>query len=113
MNFHYKFEKILDLREREKDVQMMAYEKAVQAFEEVATELYNLLKKKEELERKQARQIQRGLSVQEIRMQQNFLNSLQRDIDNLQQKVMIARQKMQFEHQKLVQKNIEVKKYET
>lgn len=112
MNFHYKFEKILDLREWEKDVQMMAYEKAVQAFEEVATELYNLLKKKEELERKQARQIQRGLSVQEIRMQQNFLNSLQRDIDNLQQKVMIARQKMQFEHQKLVQKNIEVKKYE-
>lgn len=112
MKFHYKFEKILDLREREKDMQILAYEDAVRQFEKVAKELYRLLKKKEDVEAEQARKMQAGLIVREIRSHQNFLNSLQKDIDALQQKVMLARQKMQFEQQKLIQKNIEVKKYE-
>lgn len=112
MKFQYKFEKILDLREREKDLQLIAYENAVRHFEAVARQLYLLLKKKEDLEREQIRKIQEGLAVREIRLQQIFLDNLQKEIDELQEKVLIARQKMQFEQQKLMQKNIEVKKYE-
>lgn len=112
MKFQYKFEKILDLREREKDLQIIAYENAVRHFEAVARQLYLLLKKKEDLEREQIRKIQEGLAVREIRLQQIFLDNLQKEIDELQEKVLIARQKMQFEQQKLMQKNIEVKKYE-
>lgn len=112
MKFQYKFEKILDLREREKDLQLIAYENAVRHFEAVARQLYLLLKKKEDLERKQVRKIREGLAIREIRLQQDFLDNLQKEINELQEKILIARQKMQFEQQKLVQKNIEVKKYE-
>lgn len=35
MNYHYKFEKILDVREKEKDEALSAYKNAVQAFENV------------------------------------------------------------------------------
>lgn len=112
MRFHYKFEKILALREREKDMQVLAYEDAIRHFEKVARKLYQLLKKKEDLEAERMRKMEYGLSVRELHLLERFLENLKNEIDDYQQRVILAREKMQFEQQKLIEKNIEVKKYE-
>ncbi len=112
MGFTYKFQRILTLREREKDEAIIAYEKAVRKFEEVAEKLYRLLKKKETLEEDRLNKIQRGLSVQELRLHQEFIANLEGEINIVQQAVIRARQAMQYEQKRLLAKNIEVKKLE-
>src|SRR5690606_3109961 len=112
MGFTYKFQRILTLREREKDEAIIAYEKAVRKFEEVAEKLYSLLKKKETLEEDRLNKIQRGLSVQELRLHQEFIANLEGEINIVQQAVIRARQAMQYEQKRLLDKNIEVKKLE-
>lgn len=112
MGFTYKFQRILTLREREKDEAIIAYEKAVRKFEEVAEKLYSLLKKKETLEEDRLNKIQRGLSVQELRLHQEFIANLEGEINIVQQAVIRARQAMQYEQKRLLAKNIEVKKLE-
>lgn len=112
MNFTYKFEKILSIRTREKEEAMSTYQNAVKKFEEVAEKLYQLLKKKEEVEEDQLEKIQKGLSVQEIRLLQQYLSNLQKEIDYYQQLVIRARNKMNYERERLIEKNIEVKKFE-
>lgn len=44
--YTYRFEKILVVREQEKNESEMAFKESVQVFEEIATKLYDLLKKK-------------------------------------------------------------------
>ncbi|KYC59741.1 MAG: flagellar export protein FliJ [Heyndrickxia coagulans] len=112
MNYHYKFEKILDVKEKEKDEALSAYKNAVQAFENVARELYALLKKKEDLEAHQAEKMKAGLSVQEIRHYRRFIDDIEKSIHYYQNLVMNARNRMNWYQQKLQEKNIEVKKYE-
>lgn len=112
MGFTYKFQRILTLREREKDEAIIAYEKAVRKFEEVAEKLYSLLKKKETLEEDRLNKIQRGLSVQELRLHQEFIANLEGEINIVQQAVIRARQAMQYEQKRILAKNIEVKKLE-
>jgi flagellar FliJ protein len=112
MGFTYKFQRILTLREREKDEAIIAYEKAVRKFEEVAEKLYRLLKKKETLEEDRLNKIQRGLSVQELRLHQEFIANLEGEINIVQQAVIRARQAMQYEQKRILAKNIEVKKLE-
>ncbi|WP_018660062.1 flagellar export protein FliJ [Heyndrickxia acidiproducens] len=112
MNYHYKFEKILDVKEREKDAALSTYQHALQAFEDTARELYALLKKKEDLEAYQAAKISTGLSVREIRHYQRFIADIEKSIHYYQQLVMKARNRMNWQQQKLQEKNIEVKKFE-
>ena len=56
--------------------------------------------------------MQKGIPIQEIRFNQTYLHNLQKDIDHYQQLVIRARHHMQYEHQRLVEKNIEVNKLE-
>ena len=70
------------------------------------------LKKKEDLESYQRSKLENGLSVQEIRHHQTFYYNLQKTIDHDQKMVVNARNQMNFYQEKLMQKNIEVKKYE-
>ena len=46
--YNYRFEKVLTYREQQKTETESEYKFAIDAFETVATELYELLKKKEE-----------------------------------------------------------------
>ena len=71
-----------------------------------------MLKKKEELLDKQAEQLKKGLSVQQVRHNLSFLENHERQIRHYQKRVVETRNKMNFFHQVLVEKNIEVKKYE-
>ena len=112
MAYKYKFEKILSIKEREKDEAVNIYNQAVKRFEEAAQRLYDLLKQKESAEAIQERKLITGLSVQEIRHNQLFVENLKKVIDHQQQIVINARNQMNFFQEKLKEKNIEVKKYE-
>jgi flagellar protein FliJ len=102
----------MKLKEREKDEVLSTYNESVKRFEEAAENLFRSLKKKEDLESYQRSKLENGLSVQEIRHHQTFIHNLQKTIDHDQKVVVHTRNQMNFYQDKLLQKNIEVKKYE-
>jgi flagellar protein FliJ len=110
--YTYRFSKILDIREQEKTQTEMAYKEAVKSFEEVATKLYEMLKRKEDLITYQNERLTVGASIDEVTHYANFINSLEKTIEDLQKKVAQARVKMNWHEEKLLEKNIEVRKYE-
>lgn len=112
MRYHYKFDKILSLKSREKDEAQAVYQDSVKKFEEAADRLYHMLKKKEDLESYQSGRLVSGLPVQEIRHHQQFIGNLEKTIEHYQKIVMNARNIMNFQQMQLVEKNVEVKKYE-
>ncbi|MDZ5473481.1 flagellar export protein FliJ [Bacillus sp. 31A1R] len=112
MGYAFKFNKILSLKEREKDEAFSTYNDSVKKFEDVAQKLYELLKKKEDLELYQSTKLTNGLSVQEIRHHQQFIGNLEKTIEHQQKMVINARNRMSYFQEKLMEKNIEVKKYE-
>ena len=112
MAYQFKFEKIMKLKESEKDEVLSTYNESVKRFEEAAENLFRSLKKKEDLEIYQRSKLENGLSVQEIRHHQTFIHNLQKTIDHDQKVVVHTRNQMNFYQDKLLQKNIEVKKYE-
>jgi flagellar protein FliJ len=112
MSYQYRFERILTLKEKEKDEVNEQYKGAISKFELVAEKLYEFLKKKEELEVHQADKLQNGLSVQDIRHHQQFITNLEKTIAYYQDLVIQARNRMNWYEEKLVDMNVEVKKYE-
>ncbi len=112
MRYEFKFHKILAVKEREKDEAVSIYQDSVQKFEEVAEKLYELLKRKEDLEVYQSERLHGGLSIQEIRHHQQFISNIEKMIDHYQKMVINARNRMLLFQEKLLEKNIEVKKYE-
>jgi flagellar protein FliJ len=112
MSYQYRFERILTLKEKEKDEVNEQYKGAISKFEQVAEKLYEFLKKKEELEVHQADKLQNGLSVQDIRHYQQFITNLEKTISYYQDLVIQARSRMNWYEEKLVDMNVEVKKYE-
>ncbi|MFJ8234360.1 flagellar export protein FliJ [Ureibacillus sp. NPDC094379] len=112
VQYTYRFEKILTIREQEKQQTEMAYKESVRTFEEVANRLYELLKKKEDLITYQNDRLASGSTVDEIHHYAKFIDSLEHSIADVQQKVMQARAKMNWHEQKLVEKNLEVRKFE-
>ncbi|MGR3763861.1 flagellar export protein FliJ [Rossellomorea sp. NS-SX7] len=112
MSYQYRFERILTLKEKEKDEVNEQYKGAIAKFEKVAEKLYEFLKKKEELELHQADKLQAGLSVQDIRHHQQFITNLEKTIAYYQDLVIQARNRMNWYEEKLVDMNVEVKKYE-
>ncbi|HJH11112.1 MAG TPA: flagellar export protein FliJ [Metalysinibacillus jejuensis] len=110
--YHYRFQQILTIREQEKNETEMAYKDATKAFEEVATKLYDLLKRKEDLLAYQQERLTIGASIDEIHHYARFIDSLEKTIEDVQQKVIQARAKMQWYEEKLLEKNLEVRKFE-
>lgn len=112
VQYTYRFEKILTIREQEKQQTEQAYKESVRSFEEVATKLYDLLKKKEDLITYQNDRLAVGSFIDEIHHFATFIDSLERSIKEVQQKVVQARAKMNWHEQKLLEKNIEIRKFE-
>lgn len=110
--YNYRFQSILSIREQEKSESEMAYKEAVRNFEEVATKLYDLLKKKEDLIAFQQERLQVGAAIDEIHHYAKFIDSLEKTIADVQQKVIQLRAKMNWHEEKLLEKNIEVRKFE-
>lgn len=110
--YQYRFAKILDVKEQEKTQSEIAYKESVRAFENVATKLYEMLKKKEDLIAYQNERLKVGASIDEITHYANFISSLEKTIEDLQKKVAQARIKMNWHEEKLLESTIEVRKYE-
>ncbi|OXS78551.1 flagellar export protein FliJ [Domibacillus enclensis] len=111
MAFDYKFEKIMQLREQEKEESETVFRESQQAFEKEANKLYELLKKKEDLLFAQEQKMKTGFSVLDIQHYQQFVSNLEKLIEKQQQLVITSRGRMQWCEQQLKEKNIEVKKY--
>ncbi|KOY82679.1 flagellar export protein FliJ [Lysinibacillus sp. FSL H8-0500] len=112
VNYMYRFEKVLTIREQEKNETEMAYKESVRSFEEIAEKLYELLKKKENLMIFQQERLTVGSSIDEIHHYSRFIDSLEKTIIDVQQKVIQARAKMNWHEEKLLEKNLEVRKFE-
>lgn len=112
VQYTYRFERVLTVREQEKEQAEMAYKESVRNFEEVASKLYNLLKQKEDLIEFQNKELEKGATIDEIHHFAVFLESLEKSIEDLQQKVIQARAKMNWHEQKLAERNMEVRKLE-
>ena len=112
MNYNYRFEKILIVKDQEKTESELAFKESVNVFEEIATKLYELLKKKEDLIVYQQERLKVGSSIDEINHYSKFIDSMEKTIEDAQQKVVQARAKMNWHEQKLLEKNLEVRKYE-
>lgn len=112
VKYQYRFEKVLTIREQEKTETEIAYKESVRSFEEVANKLYELLKKKENLTEFRQERLAIGSSIEEINQYARFMDSLEKTINDVQQKVIQARAKMNWHEEKLVEKNLEVRKFE-
>lgn len=112
VQYTYRFERVLTLREQEKQQAEIAYKESVRNFETVATRLYELLKQKENLIDFQNEQLKKGSKISEIHHFATFLESLEKTIADVQEKVIQARAKMNWHEQKLIEKNMEVRKLE-
>lgn len=108
----YRFDKVLTIREQEKTEAEMAYKESVKSFEEIATKLYELLKRKEDLIAFQQEKLIYGSSIDEISHYAKFIDSMEKTINDVQKKVAQARTKMNWHEQKLLEKNLEVRKFE-
>ena len=112
MIYQYKFEKILTIKEKEKKDALGKYNAALKKFEGAAEKLYKFLKKKEDLIAYQQEKMAQGMSVQDIRHHQSFMDNLEKLISISQEEVMEARYRMNLQQENLMERNIEVKKYE-
>ncbi len=110
--YQYRFEKVLAYREQEKTETEVEYKSAVNDFEIVATRLFDLLKKKEYTLDEQQGKMSTGFSINEVHQYSRFIGSLEKTIAEVQQQVMQARSKMTWYEEKLLEKTIEVKKFE-
>lgn len=110
--YQYRFSQVMDIKEQEKSEAEMAYKESVSLFENVATEMYEALKKKESLIDFQQQKMQEGLSILEMHNYANFIDSIEKKITDLQHKVIQARSKMEWFEEKLLEVSLEFKKYE-
>ncbi|MFS0879816.1 flagellar export protein FliJ [Metabacillus niabensis] len=112
MTYQFRFQKILDIKENEKEKSLAEYNQSVADFENVANKLYDSMKQKEVLEENTISKLNQGMSVQEIRHYQQFVTNLEKTISHYQKLVQLSRKRMTEKQMKLMQYNIEVKKYE-
>jgi flagellar protein FliJ len=112
MSFQFSMEKVLSVKQKEKESIELELGEAVQAFESIAEEIYSLLKRKEDIENLSNQKFQQRIVVNDLQNTQRFILSMTNKIKDLQPVLQRARERMQVIQQKLVQQTIEVKKYE-
>ncbi|WP_088005926.1 flagellar export protein FliJ [Indiicoccus explosivorum] len=112
MRYAYRFDQVLNLREQEKTEVELAYQAAVDQFEKTATELYELLKRKEDTIRTQQEEMKKGFSVTAVRHYAFFIEGLESSIEFMQRRVQKARTNMAWHEDKLLEKTQEIRKYE-
>ncbi|MBH0165875.1 flagellar export protein FliJ [Fictibacillus sp. 7GRE50] len=105
-------EKVLSVKQKEKESIEQELGEAVQAFESIAEEIYSLLKRKEDIENQSNFTFQQRIIVNDLQNTQRFLLSMTNKIKELQPLLQRARERMQVIQQRLLQQTIEVKKYE-
>ena len=108
MAYSFKFQKLLELKENEKDQSFAEYQHSVSEFEKVAEKLYESMSQKKRWKNKEIK-MQTGMSVQEMRHYQQFVTNLETTIYHYQKLVMMKRNEMNEKQHDLTEKNIELK----
>jgi len=104
--------KILSVREQEKKTAQMEQITAQNYFEKVATQLYHVLKTKEEAEQTLQSYMKTKAAIERIKEQSLYIDSLNKNIMKLQGQVQKARQEKEKKQQILTEAHIEMKKIE-
>jgi len=112
MSFQFALQKVLEVKDYEKSDAELAYRESVKDFEDIATKLYDFLKRKEELTAVNEKKLQKGLTISLIQMNEKTIAFLQQEIDRLQLNTQEARKKMNEKERYLTYKAIDLKKYE-
>lgn len=110
--YKYRFDNVLTYRELEKTETEIEYKEAVDDFEAIATELYTLLTKKESVIADQQQKMETGFSIDAIHHYANYIKSLETQIEEIQIQVIQARSKMTWYEEKLLERTLEVRKFE-
>ncbi|BAC13515.1 flagellar protein required for formation of basal body [Oceanobacillus iheyensis HTE831] len=104
--------RIREIRENEKKVAQSSYNQSKETFEKIATELYNLLKTKENAEASFESYIQNTTSIEKIKEQSSYIEKLNQRIQSVQLLVQRARNDMEIKQEKLSNAYVEVKKFD-
>lgn len=104
--------RILHIRENEKQLAQLAHHQSVEFFKTTATQLYGLLKKKETAEDSYEKSIKYATSIDKIKEHANYIDSLKKNIIQMQDNVQNARRKMEDRQFELTGAYVEVKKFE-
>ncbi|SHG85750.1 flagellar export protein FliJ [Virgibacillus chiguensis] len=104
--------KLLHVRETEKVQAQKAYQQAIDCFENSATQLYQLLKKKEVAEEIYEECMQQTTTLEKLRKQVDYLEKLNAMIVHLQEEVQKARADMEAKQSDLTEAHVETKKFE-
>jgi flagellar FliJ protein len=112
MSFKFALQKVLEVKDFEKTDAERAYTESVEEFEGVATQLYELLKKKEEIVEETEKKLLRGLAISSIQLNEQNISFLQTEINKLQLSTQKARQNMNEKEKYLLFKTVDLKKYE-
>ncbi|ANC76862.1 hypothetical protein ABE65_008635 [Fictibacillus phosphorivorans] len=91
MSFHFSMEKVLSVKQKEKESIEQELGEAVQAFESIAEEIYSLLKRKEDIENQSNYTYQQRIVVNDLQNTQRFLLSMTNKIKELQPLLQRAR----------------------
>lgn len=108
----FKFNKLLTVKDNEKNQIQMEYHEALHQYESVLESLYKYVKQKEDFEKKQRDMLKSGLSIQLIQQQEQWVKNLEKIILHYQTKAMHTKAILQQKQALLREKNIEVKKYQ-
>ena len=107
------FNKILHHQENQKNEAQLAYKESVQAFEVVAEQLYQLLKKKEDVEEQYNNYLETNGTVTTLATHYAYIEQIKRDIVSIQADVNQKRSAMEHKQVKLTEQHVEVKKFES
>lgn len=109
---HLTLSKVLQVRENEKKDAVLVYNQAIEKFENVATKLYQMLRKKEMAEQTVETYKETITPIDSIIEQMNYIESLNQQIISLQTAVNEAREEMELKQLLLTESHKEVKKFE-
>lgn len=112
MNFRFRLQQVLDLKENEKNLMEAEYSEAYLLFESIAEKLYGSLKKKESLEEQHSQHMKAGATILDIRSFDSNLTALQKRIEEYQRMFQQAREDVEQKKDDLVDRSVDVKKYE-
>lgn len=107
------FHKILLHQENKKNEAHLAYKESVQSFEVVAEKLYQLLKKKEIVEKSYNDYLETNGTVTNLATHYAYIEQIKREIMTVQTEVNQKRSVMEHKQAKLTEEHVEVKKFES
>ncbi|WP_170007413.1 flagellar export protein FliJ [Bacillus fonticola] len=107
-----RYDRLVVVKEREKDVAKESYEQAKKKATEKLEQLYSLLKQKEVLEEGRRHELTKGISIDKMRHTQVFFEQLETGIAHVQKEVQQAQAQLHLREQNFQTQFREVKKFE-